>query len=44
MKRFLLILTMILVAAGYCSCGNGETKNTRVFYEYFDTVTEITAF
>ncbi len=44
MKRYLLILTVILVAAGFCSCGNGETKNTRVFYEYFDTVTEITAF
>ena len=44
MKRFLLILIVILVAAGYCSCGGGEAKNTRVFYEYFDTVTEITAF
>ncbi len=44
MKRSLLILTVILVAAGYCSCGGEETKNTRVFYEYFDTVTEITAF
>lgn len=44
MKRFLLVLTVILVAAGCCSCGSGETKNTRVFYEYFDTVTEITAF
>ena len=44
MKRFLLILIVILVAAGYCSCGDGEAKSTRVFYEYFDTVTEITAF
>lgn len=44
MKRFLLILIVILVAAGYCSCGDGEAKSTRVFYEYFDTVTEITTF
>jgi thiamine biosynthesis lipoprotein len=45
MKKILLILTVVAVTAGLCSCGNGQdTKNTRVFYEYFDTVTEITAF
>lgn len=45
MKKILLILTVVAVTAGLCSCGNGQdTKNTRVLYEYFDTVTEITAF
>ncbi len=44
MKKILLILTVVAVTAGLCSCGNGrDMKNTRVFYEYFDTVTEITA-
>lgn len=47
MKRFLSFILIFVFAAGITSCGenaNIKEKNTAVFYEYFDTVTEITAY
>ena len=46
MRKFIIFITLLFITAGLCSCGNSSSpqKSTRVFYEYFDTVTEITAF
>ncbi len=47
MKRLFAIILIFVFAAGLTSCGenpNIKEKNTAVFYEYFDTVTEITAY
>ena len=44
MKKIFCFLLIFAFAAGACSCGEGKIKNSAVFYEYFDTVTEITAY
>lgn len=47
MKKFLSFVLIFVFAAGITSCGENagiKEKNTAVFYEYFDTVTEITAY
>lgn len=48
MKKVLLILFTLVFAVGNTSCGRDEniqnTPLTRVMYEYFDTVTQITAY
>ena len=46
MKKIATLILVFIFAAGLVSCGeeNIAEKNAAVFYEYFDTVTQITAY